>query len=201
MSFFGGVALAALALTAPLAQAEPVTETFDGEARPANWKVQFGHWEPVDGALVCRQIEADNHGAASRWAIPMTDGVIEARIKLGEAKAFHIGFDPKRGTVEGWKGHLYSLVISANGANILKHNNKNDPASKAKVIAKGTAKLPTDEWIDVRLEAKGTSVTAKVGESITLEATDPMFSVPKPTVVFRCIGGDAYVDVVTVVVK
>ncbi len=193
--------IAGVLAIAPLVSAEPVTETFDGEARPANWKVQFGHWEPAEGALVCRQIEADNHGAASRWIIPMTDGVIEAKIKLGAAKAFHIGFDPKPGTVEGWKGHLYSLVISPTGANILKHNNKNDPASKAQVLAKGATKLPTAEWITVRLEAKGNSVTATVGEGIKVEATDPMFSVPKPTVVFRCIGGDAYVDEVTVDVK
>ncbi len=190
----------AVSLLTGIAQANPHTETFDGEAKPSNWKVQFGHWEPAEGALVCHQVEADNHAAASRWAIPMTDGVIEARVKLDGATAFHIGFDPKPGTLDK-KGHLYSLIMGPGGAKILKHNDKADPSSKSEVLADAKQPIAKGEWVNVRLEAKGNTVTAKVGEDISLEATDPTFGVPKPAVVFRCVGTQALVDEVTVLVK
>lgn len=191
---------AAASLLVGIAQANPHTETFDGEAKPSNWKVQFGYWEPAEGALVCHQVEADKHAAASRWAIPMTDGVIEARVKLDGATAFHIGFDPKPGSLDK-KGHLYSLIITPQGAQIMKHKDKSKLTSKNVVLAEGKQPIPTGEWIDVRLEAKGNTVMARVGDGINLETIDETFGVPKPTVVFRCIGTRALVDEVTVLVK
>ncbi len=198
------------ALGCAFAEPQTITETFDAE-RPANWGVNFGEWAAKDGALHCRQLAADNHAAASRWKIPIQDGAIEARLKLGGATAFHIGFDPEKGALKK-KGHLYSLIISAGGARILKHVDKADPASKNEVLAQGKGALAADAWIDVRLEAKGDQVLATLRSStassgkatstvLQLEASDPTFHVAKPGIVFRCVGETALLDEVTVAVK
>lgn len=181
------------------AETEKLVEHFD-EARPANWGVNFGVWEVADGNLVCRQVAADKHAAASRWKIPMQDGVIEVRLKLDGASAFHVGFDPKRGTLKK-KGHLYSLIISPAGARIMKHLDKADPNSKNEILAESKVDLSKADWIEVRLEAKGNEVLASVGEGIKLTASDPSFGVPKPGIVFRCVGETAYLDQVAVMVK
>lgn len=185
--------------TVSLAEPETVIENFD-EARPKNWGVNFGEWKAEDGVLVCRQVAADKHAAASRWKIPLQDGVVEARLKLGGASAFHIGFDPKPGTLKK-KGHLYSLIITPAGAKIMKHVDKADPNSKNVILANAKSVVAADEWIAIRLEAKGNEVSATVGEGIRLTASDPSFGVPKPGIVFRCVGESAHLDQVAVVVK
>ncbi|MEM1295170.1 MAG: hypothetical protein AAGH89_07375 [Verrucomicrobiota bacterium] len=188
-----------VAVSHGMAGPQTVVEDFD-EALPANWGVRFGEWKTEGGVLICREVAEDNHAAASRWKIPLQDGVIEARLRLNGASAFHIGFDPKPGTLKK-KGHLYSLIISPSGAKIMKHVDKADPNSKNEVLAVAKTSLPEEGWLKVRLEAQGNQVSATVGEGIQLIASDPSFGVPKPGVVFRCAGESAELDQVAIVVK
>lgn len=185
---------------------EAVKLTFDEAERPANWGVNFGHWEPVDGVLVCRQLEKDNHAAASRLKIPMADGVISARVKLGTAKMVHIGFDPAPGTLDK-KGHLYSLTLTASESAIKRHKDKSDPQSSDKVLVRAKHNLDPAAWIDVTLKSIGERVEVQLNQQTStggtvskLSATDPTFGVAKPAVVFRVIGGEAQLDDVEVTV-
>jgi len=192
--------------------AEPAFQsTFDGDARPKNWGVNFGHWEPENGVLVCRQLEKDDHAAASRLRVPMSDGVVTARVKLDGAKQFHIGFDPAKGTLDK-KGHLYSVVMSPNQVAIKKHRDKADKASKDKVLKAAKYKAVGEGWVDVVLTTKGNEVTVKLSGSsddgatiknfvVALSGSDDTFHVKKPTVVFRSVGGDVLIDELKVEVK
>lgn len=199
-------------LGSAIAEPQTFTATFEDE-RPADWSVNCGEWVAKDGALHCGELEADNHAAASRWKIPFQDAVIEARLKLGGAKAFHIGFDPAPGALKK-KGHLYSFIIMPSGARIMKHVDKADPNSKNEVLATGKVTLSVDQWIDIRLEAKGDQVSVALSSSsvlaagdqagscaLRIEASDPTFHVPKPGIVFRCAGETAQLDEIAVVVK
>ena len=56
------------------------------------------------------------------------------------------------------------------------------------------------EWLDIELRTEGEKVLATIGKSAKLEVSDPTFSVAKPTVVFRVIGGDVQLDDVQVTV-
>lgn len=185
---------------------ETVKFTFDETDRPANWGVNFGHWEPDDGVLVCRQLDKDNHAAASRLKIPMADGVVSARVKLGSANMVHIGFDPAPGTLDK-KGHLYSLTISQGESAIKRHKDKSDPKSSDKVLVRAQHTLDPNAWIDVTLKSIGERVEVHLeqqtgtGSTVSdLAATDPTFGVAKPAVVFRVIGGEAQLDDVEVTV-
>ncbi|MCA9029606.1 MAG: hypothetical protein KDA66_02290 [Planctomycetaceae bacterium] len=180
--------------------AEPsFTATFDEAERPSNWTVNTGHWEPMDGVLVCRELEADNHAAASRLQTPLSDGTVSCRLKFVGATGFHVGFDPAPGQLKK-KGHLFSLIITPSSVVLKKHRDKADPESKDET--KATAKFSgTDDWIDVSLTLEGDDVTATVKSSrdtILITTTDSSFHVAKPTVVFRTIGGDAHLDDVSV---
>ncbi len=195
------VACCLLGVTANLVSAEELhVAEFQEGARPKNWSVNFGHWEPENGVLVCRQLDADNHPAASRWQIPLTDGVITCRLKFVGAKGFHIGFDPVTGQLEQHKGHLYSLVVSPGQVSLKKHRNKADELSKDATL--GTASFNAgSEWIHIEVRASGNEVVAilKQGtQTAELRASHPSFHVAKPAVVFRTMGGDAHLDDVTV---
>ncbi len=193
------VALLALTATGPLSAAEPLIARFDETKRPEKWTVNFGHWEPQDGVLVCRQLDKDNHAAASRWQIPLKDAVIKLRLKFDGATGFHLGFDPAPGEIKK-EGHLYSLVVTPTQAQIKKHKDKADEASKDQTLATASLNAKAGEWLDIELRTEGEKVSVTIGKTAKLEASDPTFSVAKPTVVFRVIGGDVQLDDVQVTV-
>ncbi len=192
--------VAVLLLTARvLPAAEPIIARFDDPKRPEKWAVNFGHWEPKDGVLVCRQLDKDNHPAASRWQIPLKDAVIKLRLKFDGATGFHLGFDPAPGELKK-QGHLFSLVVTPKQAQLKKHKDKADEASKDEALATASLNAAAGEWLSIELRTEGEKITASIGKNAKLEASDPTFSVAKPTVVFRVIGGDAQLDDVQVTV-
>lgn len=179
--------------------AEPLIARFEEAKRPEKWAVNFGHWEPKDGVLVCRQLDKDNHAAASRWQIPLKDAVIKLRLKFDGATGFHLGFDPAPGELKK-QGHLYSLIVTPAQAQLKKHKDKADEASKDQTLATASLNAKAGEWLDVELRTEGEKVSVTIGKTAKLEASDPTFSVAKPTVVFRVIGGDVQLDDVQVTV-
>lgn len=198
-SYAATVAMMLAVCVSATADDQPSTtvETFDGGSRPANWGVNFGHWEVSEGVLVCRQLQKDDHAAASRWRVPLQDGRITARVQFAGAKQFHIGFDPAPKTLDK-KGHLYSLIMTSESAMIKKHRDKAKQDSKDEILASAKFDSIAGNWTDVVLVASGNTVRAEIGGKVRLEATDPSFHVPKPAVVFRTVGGDLRVDQVTV---
>ena len=193
------VALLTLATAYPLSAAEPLIAKFDDAKRPEKWTVNFGHWEPQDGVLVCRQLDKDNHAAASRWQIPLKDAVIKLRLKFEGATGFHLGFDPAPGEIKK-EGHLYSLIVTPTQALLKKHKDKADEASKDQTLATASLNAKAGEWLDIELRTEGEKVSVTIGKTAKLESSDPTFSVAKPTVVFRVIGGDVQLDDVQVTV-
>ena len=193
--------VAALLTGGNLIGAEPKMHvaSFDKE-RPAEWKVNVGHWEVADGMLVARELENDMHAGASRWFVPMRDGTVKLRFRLAGAKGFQIGFDPKPGQLTK-KGHLYSLIVTPGQAMLKKHKDKADEKSKDETLATGSStRLAEKGWISLELQTVGDRVTVRIGDEIKLEATDPSFHVAKPGVVFRVLGGDLQLDDVQVTV-
>jgi hypothetical protein len=198
------LAVLTLLLTVTTAFAAEPTDVarFDGPDRPKNWTVNFGHWEPADGVLVVRQLEKDNHAAASRWQIPLADGVVKFRLKFAGATGFHVGFDPMAGSLDK-QGHLYSLVVTPTQARILKHKDKAKADSKEETLATVAYGSLADKWVDVELQTTGVEVQATLttgGVTAKLQAIDASFHVGKPTVVFRVMGGDVQLDDVSVTV-
>lgn len=192
-----GVLIGAVQAAEPTAVAK-----FDGTERPKNWTVNVGHWEPKDGVLVARELEKDHHAAASRWQIPMADGVVKLKAKFAGAKGFHVGFDPMPGTLDK-QGHLYSLVVTPKQAQIKKHKDKAKPDSKDVTLATAGLNDVEGKWITVELQTTGDKVVASLttdGQTAKLEASDESFHVGKPTVVFRAMGGDLLLDDVEVTV-
>lgn len=197
--FLLSLTLLALSVVRTSDAADPIIARFDETKRPEKWTVNFGHWEPKDGVLVCRQLDKDNHAAASRWQIPLKDAVIKLRLKFAGATGFHLGFDPAPGELKK-QGHLYSLVVMPTQAQLKKHKDKADEKSKDETLATASLNAAAGEWLDIELRTEGEKVTASVGKTAKLDASDPTFAVAKPTVVFRVMGGDALLDDVQVTV-
>ncbi len=201
-----GLGLSLVSLVTALAESPTVTTADFDKARPANWMVNFGSWEAVGGVLVARQLKEDNHAAASRWQLPLSDGVVKLKLKFAGATAFHLGFDPAPGQLDK-QGHLYSLIVTPTQAELKKHRNKADPQSKDDTLATAGYADATNRWLSIELRTEGdrasADITASNGAVATvarLEATDATFHVSKPTVVFRVIGSEVQLDDVEVAV-
>ena len=96
----------------------------------------------------------------------------------------------------------FKMSQSDRGAGVreLRDCGRKAEASKDQTLATASLNAAAGEWLDIELRTEGEKVLATIGKSAKLEASDPTFSVAKPTVVFRVIGGDMQLDDVQVTV-
>lgn len=203
------VVILAAALLMPSAQpiraADPgpptFEETFDAPALVKGWLVQYGEWQPVAGVLRGRELAADKHAAAARRVLPMQDGRFSLRFRFTGPKpeAFHFGFDPAPGQLPK-RGHLFSVIVTPQGAKLMKHVDKNKPKEDPNVVlATADATIAPEVWHTLIVEKVGNSVKASLAAEsgsvqLSLASTHPTFHVKTPTLVFRCLGDGVEVD-------
>ncbi len=165
-------------------------ESFDGKELPKNWNRNAGKLTVADGVLKVSEVAADKHAAAFRRPLPLQDAAIGVKFRFEGAKMFHVGFDPAPGELKK-QGHLFSVIITATGWSITEHNDKSDPKSTNKALAKAAAAFEKDRWYELLLEVKGDDVLAQIAGMEPLRATSKDFHVKKPGLVFRAGGKDS----------
>lgn len=165
-------------------------EKFDGTELPKNWNRNTGKLTVADGVLKASEIAADMHAAAFCRPLSLQDAAILVKFRFAGAKMFHLGFDPAPGELKK-KGHLFSVIITPANWSITEHNDKSDPKSTNKALAKATASFEPGRWYELLLEVNGDDVLARIGGLEPLRATSKDFHVRKPGLVFRTGGKDA----------
>lgn len=192
------LAAALVSLSAFAAEFEPklgrkgallLEEQFDGKELPKNWNRNTGKLTVADGVLKASEVAADQHAAAFRRPLPLQDAAILVKFRFAGAKMFHLGFDPAPGELKK-KGHLFSLVVTPTSWTITEHNDKSDPKSTNKALAKAAAVFEPGKWYELLLEVKGDEVLAQVNGREPLRASSKDFRVKKPGLVFRTGGQD-----------
>lgn len=204
------ILLAALALSSGPAQADDapansvvaLDESFDRAELGKEWKVNTGEWKIVDGVLKAREISSDKHSAAARRILETKNAVYEVRFRfVGEAKAFHFGFDPATGELKK-KGHLFSVIVTPSSWRVLKHVDKARPKEDPnETLAEQKTPFKRGCWFTLRVTTWDKYVTAQikgVDEKETFKVSHPTFGVKKPTLVFRCLGDGIEIDSVKV---
>lgn len=164
-------------------------EKFDGRELPKNWNRNAGKLTVADGVLKASEVAANQHAAAFRRPLPLQDAAVLVKFRFEGAKMFHVGFDPAPGELKK-QGHLFSVIITATGWNITEHNDKSDPKSTNRALAKATATFEKGRWYELLLEVKGDDVLAQIAGMEPLRATSKDFHVKKPGLVFRTGGKD-----------
>ena len=179
-----------------------VDESFERTELGKGWNATTGEWKVVDGVLRGKEIAKEKHSAALRRVVETQNAVYDLKFRFIEnGKTFHFGFDPKRGELEK-KGHLFSVVVTPDHWQILKHVDKNrrkeDPNE---VLSREKTSFEMGTWYSLRVTTWGTHVKAMIDGKETLAASHPTFSVAKPTLVFRCLGDGIEVDDIKVWVQ
>lgn len=166
-----------------------VDETFAKPLDSKVWKPNFGHWRVESGVLKGAERDQDNHAAALRRVVSSKNAVYELKFRFTDkGQAFHFGFDPAKGELDK-KGHLFSLVVTPESWKILKHADKNNPREKPnQALSESKRAFQTGQWYSLRVTTWNQYVTAVIDQGEKLTASDPSFSVSKPTLIFRCVG-------------
>lgn len=164
-------------------------ENFSGSVVPKGFTVNTGKLRVADGSLRASELAKDMHIGAFRYHLLVKDVAVQVDFRFDGARIFNLGFDPANGELKK-KGHLYSLMVTANTWYITEHNDKANPESKSKVLATAKTTFEKGQWYTVLLENKGEQVMAHIVGKESLKASAPDFKVKKPGLVFRMGGKD-----------
>ena len=166
-----------------------IDDTFDRADPGKDWNPTTGEWKIVDGVLRGREIKEEKHSAATRRVVSTKNAVYELNFRLtGQCRAFHFGFDPAKGELDK-KGHLFSVIVTPDFWQILKHVDKNKREEEPnEILIRQQTKFETNTWYKLRVTTWGNFVTAMIDGKEDLKTSHPTFGVEKPSLVFRCLG-------------
>ena len=120
------------------------------------WGVGNGEWTNVEGALVGKELAADNHGATFKRALPLRDAVIQYSFQLAGATGATFSIDNKT-------GHLCRISLNAAGFTAQKDDNdKNTGPDEAARYNTIEMDLADDKWHTMIIELQGDTVLAQV---------------------------------------
>lgn len=160
------LAVLSLVSSPDLRSADPVLKAdFASEELPGGWRGVKGEWKVVDGALFGSELAADQHAAVFNIPDPHVNSTLKMKVRLDGAKGFHLSYNHA-------KGHLFRVAITGSQATLSMDKDKEDPASKAEVLAKAAVKTVPGEWVEISCAVEGTKVKVSVGDAV-LEGTHP----------------------------
>ena len=153
-------------------------EKFDEELSK-EWFWGLGTWVAKDGILRGYESGPRRHGPVKMRRFPLRDGTVECEFRL-EGKATFAGII-FNGSQE--RGHIVHLVAGKDQLRILAHPKKGETVE----LLKQPAKFGVGEWYRVKIEFKGSTITATVNDKI-ITANNPCIAEEKLTF---GLGGDS----------
>lgn len=140
-----------------------IEEKFDGPLSD-EWFWGLGTWTAKDGVLRGFESGTRRHGPVKMRKFPLRDGTVECEFRLtGKATFVGIIFN---GSPE--RGHIVHLVMAKDKVRILAHSEK----GKNDELLNQPAALAGGKWHRVKIEFKGTAITAMVDDQTFVVQAD-----------------------------
>ncbi len=170
----------------PVASAT-VTENFDSPLADPAAAVK-GEWKVVDGVLVGKELAADKHAAVLNYQKKNHDSAVRFSFKL-DGSTTGLNF-----SLNHAKGHLFRVVVTPSGLSLNLDKDKNDPASKAAVLATAKSEFEQGKWYTMLVEMQGDKVAVQTDNGLTVEASHPTLDTDKPNYRFVMKGDSLSID-------
>ncbi|MGB0578468.1 MAG: hypothetical protein ACPGVU_02090 [Limisphaerales bacterium] len=151
------------------------------------WQGVKGEWKSVDGAIVGRELKADKHAAVLNFREPNHNSAIQFSFKLDGAKGFNLSFNKKR-------GHLFRVIVTADGVAVNLDKDKQDPKSKPKRLANTKGRFAQGKWYSMLVTVEGENVSVLTDNGVKLTAKHAAIDQAKPNYRFVMRGGDLLLD-------
>ncbi|MEM0969971.1 MAG: SHD1 domain-containing protein [Verrucomicrobiota bacterium] len=120
------------------------------------WKSGNGEWTVEEGALVGKELEADNHAGTFKRSLPITDAIIQFSFQFAGAKATTFSLDNST-------GHLCRVFLRPDSFSAAKDDNDKDkgPDEGARYNMVKTD-LADEDWHTVQLELVGDTMLVQL---------------------------------------
>lgn len=164
-----------------------VDDSFTTAALAKPWAVAKGDWQVRDGALTGREKKEDQHPAVLMLAQPNHNSILRFSFKLDGTKGLGLSFNSA-------KGHLFRVVIAADGVTILKDKDKKDPASKGEQLGKAAGKFEQGQWYTMLVEVQGVKVSVQADNGVKTTGANPALDVDKTGYRFVTSGASVALD-------
>lgn len=155
------------------------------------WAVNKGEFTIVDGVVVGNEKPADKHAAVLTCKVPNRNSAIRLSFQLGDAKAFHLSFNKKR-------GHLFRVIVTRDGTVLRTDKPSKKSKTRPVVLAKSANKVAPDKWHTMLVEVQGNDVTVQIDNGTTLKGSHSSLDVAKPNYRFIVRGKGFRLDDVTI---
>lgn len=164
-----------------------ITQEFD-EAIDSTGSALKGEWNVLHGVLVGKELAADKHAAVFNYQKKNRDSAVRFSFKLdGSTNGFHFSLNHA-------KGHLFRVMVSPTGLSVNLDKDKNDPASKAIVMANAKGNFEQGKWYTILIEMQGDKVAAQTDNGLTVEASHTSLNTDKPNYRFVMKGDSLSID-------
>ncbi|MDA1161634.1 MAG: DUF1080 domain-containing protein [Planctomycetota bacterium] len=165
-----------------------LSDSFDGETLGKEWAATKGEWKIKDGALVAKELKADEHAAVLTCKLKNRDSIVRFSFKLnGSTKSFNLSLNHAQ-------GHLFRVTIAPTGLTIRTDKDKKDESIKSELIAEANAKFEQDTWYTLQVEMVGDQVVAMTDNGLKVSGQHPRLDTEKPNYRFVMRGETLSID-------
>lgn len=165
-----------------------LSDSFDGETLGKQWAAAKGEWKIKDGAIVAKELKADEHAAVLTCKVKNRDSIVRFSFKLdGTTKGFNFSLNHA-------KGHLFRVIIAPTGLTVRTDKDKKDKTIKSELIAQAKAKFEQGKWYTLQVEMVGDRVVAMTDNGLKVSGQHPRLDTEKPNYRFVMRGETLSID-------
>jgi hypothetical protein len=164
-----------------------ISESFDQPLSKTVAPVK-GEWKVLDGVLVGKELAADKHAAVLNYQKQNHNSAVRFSFKL-DGSTSGLNFSLNKA-----KGHLFRVVVNPSGLSVNLDKDKQDPTSKAILLANAKGKFETGKWYTMMVEMVGDRVVAQTDNGLIVEASHPSLDTEKPNYRFVMKGDSLSID-------
>ena len=164
-------------------------ETFDSsELDKQTWVSVKGDWNIVCGAIVGKELKADQHAAVLSCQKKNRNSVVRFSFKLnGSTDGFHFSLNHS-------KGHLFRVILTADGFTVRTDADKKDKSIKSQIIGQARAKFEQDKWYTMQVEMLGDKVVVMTDNGLKVSGQNARLDADKPNYRFVMRGESFQLD-------
>ena len=165
-----------------------LSDRFDGETLGKEWAAAKGEWKIKDGAILAKELKADEHAAVLTCKLKNRDSIVRFSFKLdGSTKSFNLSLNHA-------KGHLFRVTIAPTGLTVRTDKDKKDESIKSELIAQAKAKFEQGKWYTLQVEMVGDRVVAMTDNGLKVSGQHPRLDTEKPNYRFVMRGETLSID-------
>ena len=149
-----------------------LADSFDRTEPGDMWDQVRGEWKIVNGEVIGKELSKDKHAAVFHCLKQNRDSIVRFSFKLDGAQGFHFSLNHKR-------GHLFRVLVSADGLVVRTDRDKKDDSSKSEVLGTAKGTFEQGKWYTMQVEMVGDQVSVVTDNGLAVRGRHPRLDTEK----------------------